>query len=51
MTKNEIELINLIRESGNPEEAMLIATKIILDFLKQRESSEAQAPACLPESA
>ena len=48
MTDNEQELIKLIRENDNPEQALMTATVIILDFLKQHESSEVQAPACLP---
>ena len=48
MTDQEIELIKLIRENDNPEQALMTATVIILGFLKQHESSEEQAPACLP---
>jgi hypothetical protein len=48
MTENEKELIKLIRENDNPGEALMTATVIILDFLKQHESSEEQAPAYLP---
>jgi hypothetical protein len=47
MTANENELIKLIRENDNPEQALMTATVIILDFLKQHESSEGQVPACL----
>ena len=39
MTENEKELIKLIRENDNPEQAFVTATVIILDFLKQRVSS------------
>ena len=49
MSNNEIELINMIRENDNPEQALLTATKVILDYLKQHESSEAQAAVCLQE--
>ena len=49
MTANEIELINIIRENDNPDQALMIATAIILDFLKLHESSEGQAAVCLPE--
>ena len=45
MTENEKELIKLIRENDNPEQALMTATVIILGFLKQHESSEAQVPA------
>ena len=40
MTNNEIELLNVIRESDNPEQAILIAIDVILSYLKQHESSE-----------
>ena len=43
MTDNEKELIKLIRENDNPEQALMTAAVIILDFLKQHESSEGQA--------
>jgi hypothetical protein len=43
MTENELELIKLIRENDNPEQALMAATVIILGFLKQRGSSEVQA--------
>ena len=38
MTENEKELIKIIRENDNPEQALMTATIIILDFLKQHES-------------
>ena len=47
MTDNERELIDIIRESENPEQALITATVIILGFLKQHESSEEQAVVCL----
>ena len=47
MTENEKELIKIIRENDNPEEALMAATVIILGFLKQHESSVGQAPAYL----
>ena len=46
ITENEKQLINLIRENDNPAEALMIATAVIVDFLKQHESSEVQAAAC-----
>lgn len=49
MTENELELIRIIRENDCPEKAIMIATAIIIDFLKPHESSEGQAAACLPE--
>ncbi len=48
MTKNETELLNLIRENDNPEQALMTAAVIILGYLKRHESSEEQAPAYLP---
>ena len=47
MTANEIELIKLIRENDNPEQALITAVETILIYLKQHESSEVQAPAYL----
>jgi hypothetical protein len=49
MSKNEVELINMIRENDNPEQALMVAATIILGFLKQHGSSEEQAPVCLQE--
>lgn len=50
MTDNEMELISIIRECedrpGGQEQALITATAIILDFLKQLGSSEAQAVVC-----
>ena len=47
MTANEIELINLIRENDNPNQALATAVDIILLYLTQHESSEVQAAADL----
>ena len=47
MTENEKELIKMIRENDNPGEALMTATAIILDYLKQHESSEVPSVACL----
>ena len=47
MTENEKELILLIRENDNPEQALVTAVNTILCFLEQHESSEEQAPVCL----
>ena len=49
MTDNEKELITIIRENDNPEEALMTAAVIILGFLKQHESSEEPSPAYLRE--
>lgn len=47
MTNNEIELMSIIRENDNPEQALLTATKVISEFLMRLESSEEQVAACL----
>lgn len=47
MTDNERELIKLIRENDNPEEALVTAVNTILCFLGQHESFEEQVPVCL----
>lgn len=47
MTDNGRDLIDIIRESENPEQALITATAIILGFLMQHESSEEQAAVCL----
>ena len=47
MTANEQELINLIRENDNPEQALVTAVETILLYLKQHESFEVQAVASL----
>ena len=43
MTNAQKELINIIRENDKPGEALMTAVVIVLGFLKQHESSEAQA--------
>ena len=40
MSRNEMELIHLIREHDNSSQALMTATYIIIAFLKQHESSE-----------
>ena len=40
MNKNKIKIINSILENSNPEQAILTASAIIFDFLKQQESSQ-----------
>ena len=49
MTDNEKELISIIRENDNPEEALMTAAVIIIGFLKQHESFVEQAPVYLRE--
>ena len=43
MLHSEMEVINKIRNSSDPERAMQIATEIILNHLKQIESSQSQS--------
>lgn len=40
VTKNEKELVELIRENDNPGRAVMIAIDTILSFLEQHESSQ-----------
>ena len=40
MTNNELELINIIRQSENPEQAILTAVLIIGSYLEQSLSSQ-----------
>jgi hypothetical protein len=43
MTNNEIELLNIIHQHSNPEKAIEIAIKTILEFLEQDEPYQAQS--------
>ena len=47
MNENEAELLNIIRNNADPESALVTSIGIILEFLKQHESSEEQASAGL----
>lgn len=49
LSENEKELLRLIRENDNPEQALVVALGIISDFLVQYGPSGSQAAACLPE--
>ena len=49
MNDNEFELIKMIRENDNPEQALMAAAVIILGFLKQHESSAEPVAAVLRE--
>ena len=40
MNENEMELLRMIREHENPEQALLIAVGVILDYLGRPGSSE-----------
>lgn len=50
MTKNEIALINMIREQSDTESALMIALRIIISYLKQHESFGEPSVAYLQES-
>lgn len=39
MTEREEKLIEIINENDNPQEALLIATRVIWEFLEQLQSS------------
>lgn len=47
MTENERELIRLIRENDNPDEAILVAVSAILSVLGQHEPYQAPSVAAL----
>ena len=47
MTENEKELIKIIRENDNSEQALTTAVEIILSFLTQHESSPIPSVASL----
>ena len=49
MLHSEMVVLSKIRESKDPERALQIATDIILDYLKQRESSQSQSADLLLE--
>lgn len=40
MTENEIKLLEMIRKNDNPEQALLTAVKVIVDYLNRHGSSE-----------
>lgn len=46
MSDNEIELIKLIRENDDPEQALMTAAVIILGALKQFESCPEPSAVC-----
>lgn len=49
MTRNELELINMIREHSNPEIALTTAIETIISYLERHESFEEPSVAYLPE--
>ena len=50
MSNNEIELIRIIRESKDPEAALILAVDIITDYLRRPELYQESFPASLGES-
>jgi hypothetical protein len=50
MTKNEQELIDMIRNSEDPQQAMITAVEIICRYLSQHGSSQELPAAGLPVS-
>ena len=51
MTNNEKELLNLIRAHDNPERAIGVALKLMIDFLEKREEPQGTSSARPRESA
>ena len=51
MTRNEYELMYLIRTSDNPQKAMMTAIDIICQYIKQHESLQEPPAADQQESA
>ena len=51
MTNNEKELINIIREHDNPEQAVEIAIQLIIDFLEKHEEPQYTSSVHPPVSA
>ena len=49
MSKNKIELLNIVRENDYPEEALLTAVEIISSFLEQCVSYQEPSPGFLQE--
>lgn len=50
MTKNEIELFDILRESEEPELSVLTAIKVFSAFVKQLEADQVLQPDGLLES-
>ena len=49
MTSNQLELIGIIRNDENPQQAIMIAIDTITSFLRQLESSQAPKAVVLQE--
>jgi hypothetical protein len=50
MTEYEAKLLDIIRTNDNPEQALLIAIDIIIDYLNHHESSESISSVVCRES-
>ena len=50
LSKNEIELMKMIYENDNPEQAVLTAIRVFTAFLEQPEAAPEQLLADLQES-
>ena len=48
--QNEEELLNIIRENDNPEQAVLTAINVFAAFLEQLGANQGPQAACLRES-
>ena len=46
MSETEQELFRIIRENDNPAQALIAAAGVMIAYLTQPESFEAQAPVC-----
>lgn len=46
MSNNTIELLKIILENDNPEEAVLTVANTIFDFLKQHELHQEESSVC-----
>lgn len=49
MTEYEAKLLDIIRTNDNPEQALLVATEVIIDFLTHHESTELKSSVESPE--
>lgn len=51
MTQNELELLNLVRASDDPEQALLVVAEIICRYIELPLSCSEPTVACLLEPA
>ena len=49
MSQSEIDVINKIRESKDPDLAIKVATEIVIAYLMQKESCQSKPAYLLPE--